>query len=52
MPQIFPMNWFLMSLMILMILIFMIINFYFFSMKMPNKNMFNLNKMTKYNFKW
>nr|ULA45440.1 ATP synthase subunit 8 [Rhipicephalus sanguineus] len=51
MPQIFPMNWILIST-IMMIMIIMKINFYFFSMKMPNKNMFNLNKKTKYNFKW
>nr|YP_010735458.1 ATP synthase F0 subunit 8 [Rhipicephalus rutilus]WEI30792.1 ATP synthase F0 subunit 8 [Rhipicephalus rutilus] len=52
MPQIFPMNWFLMSLSIMMVLIFTVINFYFFPMKLPNKNMFNTNKMTKYFFKW
>nr|YP_010308866.1 ATP synthase F0 subunit 8 [Rhipicephalus camicasi]UMB51137.1 ATP synthase F0 subunit 8 [Rhipicephalus camicasi] len=52
MPQIFPMNWFLMSLMIMLILIFTIVNFYFFSMKTPNKNTFNANKMMKHSFKW
>nr|YP_010253920.1 ATP synthase F0 subunit 8 [Rhipicephalus linnaei]UNO54420.1 ATP synthase F0 subunit 8 [Rhipicephalus sanguineus]QTZ18349.1 ATP synthase F0 subunit 8 [Rhipicephalus linnaei]QTZ18362.1 ATP synthase F0 subunit 8 [Rhipicephalus linnaei]QTZ18375.1 ATP synthase F0 subunit 8 [Rhipicephalus linnaei]UNO54433.1 ATP synthase F0 subunit 8 [Rhipicephalus sanguineus] len=52
MPQIFPMNWFLMSSSIMLILIFTVINFYFFSVKTPNKNTFNINKMTKYSFKW
>nr|YP_010535782.1 ATP synthase F0 subunit 8 [Rhipicephalus simus]QLD97326.1 ATP synthase F0 subunit 8 [Rhipicephalus simus]UYB78837.1 ATP synthase F0 subunit 8 [Rhipicephalus simus] len=52
MPQIFPMNWFLLSLMIFSILIFTMINFYFFSKKGPNKNTFNLNKLSKFTFKW
>nr|YP_010324992.1 ATP synthase F0 subunit 8 [Rhipicephalus haemaphysaloides]UNO54446.1 ATP synthase F0 subunit 8 [Rhipicephalus haemaphysaloides]UNO54459.1 ATP synthase F0 subunit 8 [Rhipicephalus haemaphysaloides] len=52
MPQIFPMNWFLMSSMIFMILVFTVINFYFLVLKAPNKNTFELNKLTKYMYKF
>nr|WPS93628.1 ATP synthase F0 subunit 8 [Rhipicephalus haemaphysaloides] len=52
MPQIFPMNWFMMSLMILMILLFSMINLYFLIMKTPNNNMFKLNKTTSCFFKF
>nr|YP_010324901.1 ATP synthase F0 subunit 8 [Haemaphysalis danieli]UNO54030.1 ATP synthase F0 subunit 8 [Haemaphysalis danieli] len=52
MPQLFPMNWMLISMMILIIMIFIMINIYFLSNKMfffkKNKNI-----MFKYwMFKW
>uniref|UniRef100_UPI0030FF0E83 ATP synthase subunit 8 n=1 Tax=Bothriocroton hydrosauri TaxID=59643 RepID=UPI0030FF0E83 len=55
MPQLFPMNWLLISLLISMSIFIMIINTFFFQLisnPTPNKNNNNNNNNNKMSFKW
>nr|YP_010329404.1 ATP synthase F0 subunit 8 [Haemaphysalis campanulata]UNO53835.1 ATP synthase F0 subunit 8 [Haemaphysalis campanulata] len=51
MPQIFPMNWILISIMIL-IMIILIMNMTFFMKSFKSKKSMNFKKLNNLTFKW
>nr|YP_010535795.1 ATP synthase F0 subunit 8 [Rhipicephalus zambeziensis]QLD97339.1 ATP synthase F0 subunit 8 [Rhipicephalus zambeziensis]QLD97352.1 ATP synthase F0 subunit 8 [Rhipicephalus zambeziensis]UYB78850.1 ATP synthase F0 subunit 8 [Rhipicephalus zambeziensis] len=52
MPQIFPMNWIILTAIILAMLSFSTINFYFFHMKEKKSQMMMMKKTQKFIFKF
>uniref|UniRef100_A0A224YAW0 ATP Synthase 8 n=1 Tax=Rhipicephalus zambeziensis TaxID=60191 RepID=A0A224YAW0_9ACAR len=51
-PQIFPMNWIILTAIILAMLSFSTINFYFFHMKEKKSQMMMMKKTQKFIFKF
>ncbi|KAH7977163.1 hypothetical protein HPB51_029869 (mitochondrion) [Rhipicephalus microplus] len=52
MPQIFPMNWFILSLIIMLMIFLMTIHFYFLNLKNKNKMKYIQKMFYKFNYKF